>query len=101
VKKVEEDGSRVRDSERNSVNSRLVPAQRYRPMSDLCFSKVGFLEFIAMVINCPSEMECKSRKIDAAVKAAEKCIGVRDLTSVESQGMLSCSVPSSQVIGLG
>jgi hypothetical protein len=55
VKKVEDDGSRVRDPERISV-SRFLPAQRDRTMSDLCLSKVGF---VAMVINCTAEMECK------------------------------------------
>uniref|UniRef100_A0A4W5NVY1 40S ribosomal protein S26 n=1 Tax=Hucho hucho TaxID=62062 RepID=A0A4W5NVY1_9TELE len=52
IKEVEECGSRVRDSERIPVNSRSVPEQRDSPMSDICFSKVGFLAFIAMVINC-------------------------------------------------
>ena len=47
VKKVEEDGSRVRDPERIPVSSRSVPAQRDRTTSDICFSKVGFLAFIA------------------------------------------------------
>jgi hypothetical protein len=51
VKKVEEDGSRRRDPERIPVSCRFVPAQKDRPMSDICFSKIGFLTFIAMVIN--------------------------------------------------
>ena len=52
VKKVEEDGSRVRDPERICVSSRSVPTQRNRPTTDICLSKIGFLAFIAMVINC-------------------------------------------------
>ena len=51
VKKVEEDGSRWRDPERICVSRRSVPAQKDRPMSDICFSKIGFLTFIAVVIN--------------------------------------------------
>jgi hypothetical protein len=43
VKKVEEDGSRVRDPERIPVNSRSVPEQKDWPTSDICFSKVGFI----------------------------------------------------------
>jgi hypothetical protein len=57
VKKVEEDGLRLRlrDTER----------------CDICFSKVAFLAFIAMVIYCTAEMECKSLKIYVVVAAAE------------------------------
>jgi hypothetical protein len=40
VKKVEEGGSRVRDSERIPVNSRSVPEQRDRPMSDILYVSV-------------------------------------------------------------
>ena len=79
VRKVEEDGSRGRDHERIPMSSRSVPAQRDRPTSDLRFSKVGFLVFIAMVINCNTETECKSQKIDVVV-AAEKYLGIQDLT---------------------
>jgi hypothetical protein len=67
----------------------------------ICFIKFGFLAFIAMVINCTAEMERKSQKIDVVVAAAEKFLGVGDLTSEELQGVLSGSVPSSQVVGLG
>jgi hypothetical protein len=55
------------------------------------FLKVGFLLFIAMVINCTAEMERRSQKID--VVAAEKYLGVRDLTSEELQGVLGGIVP--------
>ena len=51
VKKVEEHGSRGRDPERSGVSSRSVPG-RDRLKSDISFSKIGFLAFIAMVINC-------------------------------------------------
>jgi hypothetical protein len=65
----------VRDSERIPVNSRSVPAQRDRPMSDICFNKVGFLVFMAMVINFTVEIKRKSPKIDVVVAAAEKYLG--------------------------
>ena len=38
----------------------------------MSFSKVGFLAFIAMVINCTALMERKAQKIDEVVEAAEK-----------------------------
>ena len=76
VKKVEEDGSMVTDPERIPVSSRSVPAQRDRPTSDICFIKVGFLVFMAMVINCTREMERKSPKIDLVGAAEEKYLGI-------------------------
>jgi hypothetical protein len=49
-REVEEDGSsRVRDPERIAM-SRKRPIERDR--NNMCFSKVGFLAFIAMVVNC-------------------------------------------------
>jgi hypothetical protein len=69
----------LRDPEMVSVSSRFGP-QKDRARSELCFSKVGFLAFIAMVINCTAEMECKSQEIDFVVAAAEKYLGLGDLT---------------------
>jgi hypothetical protein len=46
---------------------------------NLCFSKVGFLAFIVMVINCTAEMLHKSQEL---------------------QGVLNERLPSSQAIGL-
>ncbi|KAK6322226.1 hypothetical protein J4Q44_G00070180 [Coregonus suidteri] len=50
---VEEDGYRVRDPER-------IPVSRQRLIEidgkNMCFSKVGFLAFIAMVFNCTAEI---------------------------------------------
>ena len=64
---VEEDGDRVRVPER-------IPVSRQRPSKrdgkNMCFSKVGFLAFIAMVVNCTAEMDQKSQKIE--VVAEEK-----------------------------
>ena len=45
---VEKDGSRARDPKRIPV-SRPRPIERDR--NNMCFSKVGFLAFIAMVFN--------------------------------------------------
>ena len=45
-------------------------------------------------------MERKSQKIEVVVAAAERYLGVRDLTSDELQGVLSGGVPSFQVDGL-
>ena len=57
---VEEDGPSARDPKR-------LPVTRPRPIESdrntMCFSKVGFLAFIAMIINCTAEMESKSQKI--------------------------------------
>ena len=50
MKNVEEEGSRVLDPERIRVSSGSVPAQRDRPMGDICFSKIGFLAFIAQEV---------------------------------------------------
>ena len=50
------------------MSSRSVPVQRDRPTSDICFSKVGSLAFIAMVINCTTGMEHKSLNIGGSCK---------------------------------
>ena len=65
--------------------------------NDMYFSMVGFLEFIAMVINCMAEMECKSQK---RVADAGKYLGVRDFTAEELQGALNDSVKSSESAGM-
>ena len=58
-----------------------MPAHSDRPTSYLCISKVGFLAFIAIVINCTTVIECKSQKIDVVVAAGDMYLGIRDLTS--------------------
>ena len=40
-----------RGPERVHVSSRAVPVPRDRPTIDICYSKIDFLAFIAMVIN--------------------------------------------------
>ena len=67
VKKVEEDGLRGRDPERSGVSSRFILVQRDRLTGDICFSKIGFLAFIEMVINCTAGMKHKSQKIEVVV----------------------------------
>lgn len=69
---VEEDGYRMRDPE-----SFIVSRQRPRESdgNNMCFSKVGFLECIAMVVNCTAEMDRKSQKIEVVVAAAEYYLG--------------------------
>ena len=57
------------------MSSRSLPEQSDRPMNEMCFSKVGFLAFIPMIINCTAEMESKSQKIGVVVAAAEKYSG--------------------------
>ena len=56
VKKGEEEGSRGKEPERIPVSSRSVSVQRDK---SICFSKIVFLAFKSMVINCTTEMECK------------------------------------------
>lgn len=64
----------------------------------MCFRKVGFLVFIAMVIKCNAEMERKSQKIGSVVAAAQKYLGLRGFTAEELQGVLNGSVPFSQTV---
>lgn len=75
---IEEDGYRVRDPER-------IPVSRQRPRKsdgkNMCFSKVGFFAFIAMVLNCTAEMDRKSQKILVVVAAAEEYLGLRGFTT--------------------
>jgi hypothetical protein len=52
----------------------------------MCFSEVGFLAFIAMVVNCTTEMEHKSQKIEVVVAAVEKYLGLRGFIAEDLQG---------------
>ncbi|XP_071219300.1 F-box only protein 15-like [Salvelinus alpinus] len=53
-----------------------------------------------MVINCTAGMEQKLQKIEFVAAAAERFLGVRDLTSEELQDVLSGDVPSFQDDGM-
>lgn len=86
VKRVEDDGSRVSSSPRPIQSDRNV-----------CFTKVGFLAFIA---NCTAEIACKSEKIDVLVAAAEKYLGVWGFTAEGFLGVLNERGLSSQAVGL-
>ena len=44
---------------------------------------MGFLLFIAMVINCTAGMELRSQKIEVVVATAERYLDVGDLRSKE------------------
>ena len=68
--------------------------------NSLFFSKVGFLAFIAMVMNCTVQMERKSQNIAMVVAEAEKFWGVIDFSAEELQGVLREEVPASQADGL-
>ena len=83
-------GQKVSYSEavkRVKVSSRLSESIGRPPVSRpeeseperMSFSKVEFLAFIAMVINCTA-LEKKSQKIDVVVVAAEKYLCVRDFS---------------------
>lgn len=86
-----DDGQRVRETER-------IPVSSSRPVQSdpKQFSKVGFLAFISIVINCMPQMERKSQKIDLEVVAVEMFLGVRDFSTEELEGDLREGVPSSQ-----
>ena len=64
------------------------------------FQQDWIFSIYTMVINCTAGMERKSQIIEVVVVAAERCLGVRDLTSEELQGVLSGDVPSFQVVGM-
>ena len=61
-----------RDPERLPVS---MPRPIESDRNNMCFSKVGFLAFIAMVINCTAEMEHKSLKIYVVAVAADNSLG--------------------------
>jgi hypothetical protein len=56
--------------------------------------------FIAMVINCTTEMKHKPQNIDVVVAAAENYLGIQDLTSEGLQCVLGVGVPFSQAVGM-
>lgn len=65
----------------------------------------GFVPFIATVINCTGHMSKNSRKLDIIISAAEKFLGLQDLTAEALQGLLSpgnvqpSQDPSGPVLG--
>lgn len=59
----------------------------YRPICQpkepdmLYVNKVEFVAFIATVINCPAQLERKSKKLDIIVAAAGKYPGLQEFTA--------------------
>lgn len=64
-------------------------------------SKVNFLLFIAEVINCTAQTEKKTAKIQIIVKAAERFLGVKDITWVMVRDGLINETQSSQEAWFG
>ena len=89
MRKVEDGGQRVRESERIPMSSRPV-------QSDLN----SFLVFITMVIICTTRMEMKSQEIELVVAAVETFWGVRYFSAEELHGVLRDGVPASHADGL-
>ena len=84
VRKVEEDGSSVRDPKRLLVSRRLLSVQSDRPTNEMCFSNVGFVAFIVMVINCTAGIKVTENSV--VVAGAEKYLGLRDFIAEELRG---------------
>ena len=81
------------------MSSRSV--QRDRPTSDICFSKIGFLAYTIVTVSTVLQgWNVKSQKIEVVLAAAEKYLGIRDLTSEELQGVLNGGVLSFPYVGL-
>lgn len=59
-------------------------------------SKVNFLLFIAEVINCTAQTEKKTTKIQIIVRAAERFLGVKDISWVKIRDGLVTESQSSQ-----
>ena len=57
------------------------------------------LAFIAMVINCASEIETKSEKIKMVVHAAKDILGIFDVEGDEIQGILEKGFGGNQKLG--
>ena len=64
----------------------------------MCFSKVGSLEFIAMVMNCTTKVDIKSPKMDAVVETAGKYLDVQGFTAEYLKDVLNERVLSSGLL---
>lgn len=58
--------------------------------------KVDFEAFIVQVINCTAQTNKKSKKLDIIVSAAERFLGLQELTAEALQGILSEDVSPCQ-----
>ena len=68
--------------------SRTVGKQREFDRESLIMDRRRFLAFIAMVLNCASEIETKSEKIKMVVDAARGILGIFDVKGDEIQEIL-------------
>ena len=62
--------------------------------------KRTFLAFIAMVINCASEIETKSRLMIKIVDAAKAILGITDVKGDDMQGILEKGFGGSRTPGI-
>lgn len=67
----------VQKEDGNEDNSELAGRIKEDTM---VVSKVNFLLFIAEVINCTAQTEKKTTKIQIIVRAAERFLGVKDIS---------------------
>lgn len=63
------------------------------------------MAFLAHVINCPAQMNKKSKELAIIVSAAERLLGLQDFTAETLQGILSkdalpSQAPESEGIGV-
>ena len=65
----------------------------------LIMDRRRFLAFIAMVINCASEIETKSEKIKIVVHTAKEILGIFDVEGDEMQGILEKGFGGNQNLG--
>lgn len=59
-----------------------------RDPDTLILKKVDFDAFIVQVINCTAQTNKKSKKLDIIVSAAERFLGLQELTAEALQGIL-------------
>lgn len=60
-----------------------------RDPDTLILKKVDVDAFIVQVINCTAQTNKKSKKLDIIVSAAERYLGLQELTAEALQGILS------------
>ena len=66
---------------------------------NICLNMKGLLAFIAMVINCASEIQRKSERIKMILDAAKRFLNVGEITGEELDDMLreGCQAPAQKV----
>ena len=76
-----------------------VEKQRKSDRDSLIMDRRRFLAFIAMVINCASEIETKSEKIKMVAHAAKEILGIFNVEGDEIQGILEKGFGGNQNLG--